>query len=211
MRSNFFAVVDKWQAELILSEHAKTFRSVYGSSSTSTKSLVSLPPSIAQLFFAEPSLLENHHLSALLDSTVSIPSSRSGPVTALGLTPALVRLLSSSNQSRRNWALAQLPATSRRPLSLKEWRDNGIGDEVQRLYHSAKGEELKGKWFVVNALLCSDSLSQEAVRDGLLGGCKVEGSSQRSELGLMAVLSGLLGSEADGMSSCVGIISLILS
>jgi senataxin len=197
-RNSFFGAVDKWQAGFILSENAKSSEPAYGSNSQSND-LVSLPSSILQLFLAEPSLLDIPELSAFLDSTTSASASRppQSHITTHGLTPILIRLLSSPDNARRNWALAQLPAAAWRPLSFQEWRDNGIGDELRRLYEGDLEVEPEARWEAIKAILKSNSLSREAVQDGLLGAASRRDQSQRSDWGVMVTLSGLLGSETD--------------
>ncbi|KAK4689196.1 senataxin, partial [Tremellales sp. Uapishka_1] len=196
-RTNFFAAVDKWQANLILSEYDKASETIYGASNSAT-TLLSLPTSIVQLLFSEPTLLSDPKISTLLDSTISSSSHSLGQssVTSLGLTPLLVCLLHSENSTKREWARSLLPSTSRRPLSFHDWCATGVGDQVQKLYSEIWEGDSKEKWRVTIDLINSGGLSIEAARRGLIEG-NVEEERKSSKRGLAAVLSGLLGTKSD--------------
>ncbi len=200
--TNFFGAVDKWQSTFILAQHAKASQPDYGSSSSSCNSTRTLPSSVIQLLFAEPSLLENPELSSLIDSVVSLsPPAVQSSITALGLTVLLVRLLTSPDRARRQWAIAHLPATARRPLSLQDWVESGIGGEIQRLYEGELEVELSVRCQAIKAIIESNSLSRDAVKNGLLGAQVGDKQDGRPYRGVMPALSGLLGAETDGEAS----------
>ena len=142
--------------------------------------------------------MDNPDMSSLLDLSISATSPRpaQSSVTAQGLTNNLVRLLSSPTRSRRQWALAQLPSAARRPLSLEQWRYNGIEDEVRRLYEGDLEVESEVRWEAVKALLKSNSLSLEALQHGLLGTASTP-SQKGFGRGIMSSLSSNLGGETE--------------
>lgn len=196
-RTNFFAAVDRWQGPLILAEHSKASQPTYGAAWTDT-SLLALPTAVIQLLFNEPTLLDNADISSLLDATIASSSQKTqktaSAVTHLGLTPVLIRLLSSPDQARRDWASSQIPATVRRPLTFGEWCSLGIGLEIQAFYGANDASSTEERWQTVQLIVQSRSLSPDTVRKGLLGGITTEGA-HGGRKGVMAVLSNQLGSE----------------
>ena len=123
----------------------------------------------------------------------------------MGLTVNLVKLLSSFHVSRRQWALAQLPFTARRPISLQQFCDDGIGYELKELYEGEFEPERAVRWEAINAIIGAGSLSLEAIQDGLLGKGATHSLSAGSRRGIMAFLSAMLGTETDGESICQSI------
>lgn len=202
-KRNFFRAVDQWQAELILKEVRHCNQQAYDSSSDSSdNSILNLATPVVQLLLSEPSLIDNPEIAEKIDSAVKYSAHIPLPaVTSLGLTPVLVRFLSSADPARRSWALAQLPAHARRPLSFDEWRSTGVGREIQHLYTGSGGAEVADRWQAVLQVITSGCLGTKAIEAGLIAGDIGEG---RITQGLMATLSHLLGSELDCESSFVG-------
>lgn len=194
-RTNFFAAVDRWQSGFILAEHQKDTEHYGSSSSTSAQTLFGLPSPILQSLFSEPSLLADETLSTLIDSSISLdPSQSQSGIAGPGLSPVLVKLLSAEAAPRRTWALAQLPLTSRNPLSFSQWCDSGIGLEVQALY-PGRSVRQEDRWTVLGALLRCGGLGPDAVDKGLLGGSITKDGRSQFSRGIMSVLSGVLGSD----------------
>ena len=142
-------------------------------------------------------------MAFLLDSTISskpdCPSQ--SVITMLGLTVNIVKLLSSPNLSRRQWALAQLPFTARRPISLQEFDDNGVGCELKGLYEGILEPERAVRWEAINAIIWAGCLSLDAIQNGLLGEGAKNGLGRESSRGIMVSLSATLGTETDRESS----------
>ncbi|ORY29551.1 SEN1 N terminal-domain-containing protein [Naematelia encephala] len=193
-RANFFKAVDSWQAPLILAEAAKASDPQYGDSASPINTVSSLSSPVTQLLLNEPSLLDNVEIASLIDNIInSLPGSPiRSTIVALGLTPVLIRLLSSPNEARRDFARTLLPACVRRPLSFDEFSDNGIGHEIQALYTGGDSIAIGERWSSVVELLKSKSLSDEVVNRGLLRG---EGLNSSGRL-IMSILSSHLGSDS---------------
>jgi hypothetical protein len=188
-RSNFFSALDQYQCKLILD----TLKS--SSSEAGSVSLFSLPPSTIQLLFSGPSLLANAEISTALDNAITRHYSSAQPnITSFGLSPLMIRLLSSASAKRRSWALSQLPACSRRPVSFDHWCDSGLGEQVQTLYtgtgDASQEERLKG----MEALLRCGALSADATEKGLIEGRLQQEGDENGQQGFMSFLSHLLGS-----------------
>ncbi|WRT65451.1 uncharacterized protein IL334_002394 [Kwoniella shivajii] len=194
VRINFFAAVDRWQSNLILNQVENSVKTAYGSSSSSSPSLYAISRPVVQLLFGEPSLLSDPSISTLIDEAVS-SSTVSSAVTSLGISPLLIRLLSSTMPARRQWAQLHLSSAARRPISFKEWCITGIGQEIQDLYNSALEIDEKDRWVAVNNIMKEGVLDREAIEKGLLGGQLEEASKSRTGRGLMAAIGALLGSD----------------
>jgi senataxin len=146
----------------------------------------------------EPSLLNDTSIALLLDRTAASSSSSAvSSITALGLSPMVVKLLSSPRTDLRRWALKQIPAMSRRPLSFEGWCENGVGVEVQNLYLGDGDLLVKERWSTLETLIQSGCLSVDAIQQGLLGGRTEVTEGCLTGKGIMAVLCGMLGGEAD--------------
>lgn len=160
--------------------------------------IFSLSTPMIQLLFSEVGLKSDPGISAHLDNAITANFSSPQPnITGTGLSPLLVRLLSSPKDKRRTWAISHLPACARRPLSFEEWCHSGVGEEVQALYSGTGGASTADRLAGIEALLRSGALSPQVVEKGVLGGQLDEISQDRSEQGLMATLSHLLGGQRD--------------
>ncbi|WWC87505.1 uncharacterized protein L201_002395 [Kwoniella dendrophila CBS 6074] len=193
VRVNFFAAVDRWQSALILKEVDDAAKTSYGSSSSSQPALYTLSRPSLQLFLSEPSLLNDPGLTPLVDQAVSSPSF-SPSITSSGLSPVLVRLLSSPDTIKRKWAFSQLSSASRRPVSFSNWCLLGIGHEVQELYNGNLDVTEQEKWGIIETLLKERVLDSQTIEQGLLGGQHEEDSKGKTGRGLMSAISVLLGS-----------------
>jgi senataxin len=150
---------------------------------------------MVQLLFSEPSLLTDPSIYTSLDNAITTNYSPAQPnVTSYGLSPLLIRLLSSPKAKRRTWAISQLPACARRPLGFVEWCRNGIGEQIQALYlgsgEASQADRLEG----MEALLRSKALSQDTIEKGLINGIVDESRTDHDDRGFMSTLSHLLGS-----------------
>lgn len=175
-----------------------------GEASTPSQNLFALPAALLQLLFSEASLLSDERVSAQIDHAIAITSSSAQPsITSSGLSPMLVRLLSSPRQKRRSWAMSQLPACARRPLSLEEWRSTGVGEEVKALYTGTGDASTSDRLSGMEALLQSKALSLETIQHGVIGGetSLDQGTHAGAETGFMSTLSHLLGGQVDRESS----------
>lgn len=122
-------------------------------------------------------------------------------ITSSGLSPMLVRLLASPSKERRSWALSQIPACSRRPVTFEEWCSSGVGDEVKALYTETGEVKVADRLAGIEVLMQSGSLSVDVIRKGIIEGIvEVDGHS-RPESGLMSTLSHLLGGQSDRKSA----------
>ncbi|WVQ83579.1 hypothetical protein IAT38_005720 [Cryptococcus sp. DSM 104549] len=210
VRKNFFATVDKWQGALVLAKVEKAADPGYRGTTSSSPKIYALDRPMTQLLFGEPSLLNDDTISTLVDEAVQSATPPPTTLTALGITPTLVRLLASSDAERRKWALLQLPAASRKPLSFAEWCSLGIGIEVQELYGDVVALDGGAKWEAMAAIIRNKVLDKGAIEGGLLAG-QLEGEPRRKMgRGLMSVLSGLLGSDVPFFPSVLSCFSAIL-
>lgn len=108
-------------------------------------------------------------------------------------------ILQSPSERLRLWAIAQLPACAREPLSHAEWLSNGIGAELQAMALSSAGGYEEGaqlRWEAIRLVLETGVLSQEALERGLLEGERT-GWWASAERGVMAAIAGLLGGQSE--------------
>lgn len=198
LRRNFADAVDKWQAKLILDALSEARSSSAIDSSPNHTTIFSLPAPFIQLLFSEPNLLADSEISSNLDDAITAMSSSAQPnITAPGISPLLVRLLSSPREKRRSWAMSQIPACGRRPLSFKDWCSSGVGEEVKRLYSGSAEASTSDRLASMETILRSATLSSEAIEEGAIGGRVDETGRDRSETGFVSTLSHLLGGQAD--------------
>ncbi|WVQ62978.1 uncharacterized protein L199_001127 [Kwoniella botswanensis] len=212
VRINFFAAVDRWQSALILNHVGDATKTAYGSSSSSIPTLYTLDRPVIQLLLGEPSLLNDHNdtgISSLVDEAVS-STSTSSSITSMGLSPLLIKLLSSPNEGRKKWALSQLPPASRRPVSFSDWCSLGIGYEIQELYNGKVEIDEGDRWKMVEALLRDRVLHDQTIEKGLLGGQLEEDPKGRKGRGLMSALSTLLGSDVPYFPELLSCFSTLL-
>jgi senataxin len=194
-KENFFRALDEWQSTIVLD----VFNS--SSSDTSSSTLFSIPISAIQLLFSTPSLLANNEIATLFDNAITTQFSSAQPnITSFGLNPLIVRLLSSPKAKRRTWALSQLPACARRPLSFDHWCDFGIGEQIQALYSGTGGTSQADRLEAMEALLRCGALSVEAIHQGLIEGKLDKDGEEHGQGGFMSMLSHLLGSPSEGQS-----------
>lgn len=194
-RVTFFSVIDRWQSAFIL-QHVSPTDTSYNTHDSTGSTLESLPGPMIQLMFAEPSLIDAEELAKLVDATVENgPATPMGKIASAGITPLLIRLLSSTLPERREWALAQLPGTCRRKLTYRLFMDTGVKEEIEDLYMGKRGMSPGDQWSLVEAIIASGGLSEDAIEGGLLS---PEGTSARR--GIMPVISALLGTSSDGES-----------
>lgn len=169
------------------------FRS--GSSDTSSSILFSIPPSSIQLLFSTPSLLANTEIATLFDNAITTQFSSPQPnITSYGLSPLIIRLLSSPKAKRRTWAVSQLPACARRPLSFEHWCESGIGEQIQALYTGTGDVGQADRLEVMESLLRCGALSVETIHRGLIEGKLDRDGEEHGQAGFMSMLSHLLGS-----------------
>ncbi|WWD16760.1 hypothetical protein CI109_101192 [Kwoniella shandongensis] len=210
VRKNFFAAVDKWQGALVLSEAEKASELGYGGTKSSTPALYALSRPTTQLLLAEPSLLDDPDISSLLDkavtSTVNPPSS----LTSLGITPALIRLLSSSDTGRRKWAISQLASAARRPVPFAEWCSIGVGIEIQEIYCGNAEMEESLRWQIMESIVKEKVLTTDTLQKGLMEGRLEEDLKAKTGRGLMSVLGSLLGSDVPYFASVLSCFATIL-
>jgi hypothetical protein len=198
---DFFNAIDTWLSSVILLATSSQAKSAY---STSTPSVLSLPPPIFQLLLGEPTVLQRVEITELLllaleESKVPSGTLKTAAASSLGITTGLFYLLQSPSDPIRLWATAQLPACSRRPLSLAEWVGNGLEAELHAMAMSSAGGYEEGadmRWEAIRLLLESGVLSQEALELGLLEGER-KGWKSSEERGVMSVLAGLLSGQSD--------------
>lgn len=114
----------------------------------------------------------------------------------------LVRLMASSSKERRLWAISQVPACARRPLTFEEWCTSGVGDEVKALYTESGDVKVADRLGVMALLLRSGALSAEVVQKGLVDGVMDVNGSSRPESGLMSTLSHLFGGQSERKFVC---------
>ena len=194
-RTNFFAAVDKWQSDLLLEELRKEQRGRSGGELSTSVNIFDLPSPVVQLLSNEPQILKVPEIERLVDESIR-RSTRSVPqATSLGLTSLIAHLLSSTDSLRREWAMNQLVGCAQRPISLEEWFDNGIGEDVQHLW-TANLDHAEPRWSALEQLLRSRCLSLEVIQIGLLEG-KSSSATDRTTRprSVMAALGQVLGSE----------------
>lgn len=198
---DFFNAIDTWLASVILLATSSQAKSAY---SATTPSILSLPPPVFQLLLGEPTVLQRPEIAELLllalEASTAPPSTlKTAAASSLGLTTGLFYLLQSPSDPIRSWAIAQLPACSRRPLSLAEWLSNGVESELHAMAMSSAGGHEEGadmRWEAIRLLLESGVLSQEALELGFLEGER-KGWKPSDERGVMSVLAGLLSGQSD--------------
>jgi senataxin len=183
--------LDDYQCKLILD----TLKSLSGSDSPT---LFGLPSSTIQLLFSGPSLLANAEISTALDNAITIHYSSAQPnITSYGLNPLMVRLLSSASAKRRSWAISQIPACARRPVSLEHWCDSGLGEQVQALYTGTGDASQEERFKGMEVILRCGALSADAVEKGLIEGRLQPEGEDGGQQGFMVMLSHLLGSPSE--------------
>ncbi|KAK8861338.1 hypothetical protein IAR55_002157 [Kwoniella newhampshirensis] len=210
VRKNFFGAVDEWQAALVVSEAEKVSQPGYGGTASSTPALYSFSRAAVQLLLGEPSLLADSDIESLFNTAIA--SSMKPPLsfTSRGLTPSLIRLLSSPDTAHRQWAMSQLPAAARRPLSFAEWGSIGIGHEFQDLISGNTELEEGERWQIVETIVKEKVLDTETVQKGLLEGKLDDELCIKTGRGFMSVLSGLLGSDVSYYPSVLSCFAAVL-
>ena len=192
-QTNFFAAVDKWQIQFILS-FLPNPRPPDPNQPGIT--VLTLPVAILQLLFGEPSIMKDPHLSTLINGGIlSAPDEPQPLVTALGLTLGLLLLLFSPSSSARHWARTQLPACSDHPVTFEDWCDLDVG-------HKLLEEVLQpdfAAWEDMTCLIKRGAFSSETIRQGLLGGHIETATADKTiARGIMGVLRGRLGNDNAG-------------
>lgn len=135
-------------------------------------------------------------MDAMIDAAIKDNPTASIPgVTALGVSPIIVRLLRSPVEGRRRWAEVQLNACGKRKQSFDAFAGSGFQEEIEELYGDQTLPE-KIKWAALRALLKAGCLVTEAVERGLLCGESITGTP-RSKKGILSVVVPLLGKESD--------------
>ena len=188
--------MDKWQADHILRHVDHPARS---SSLDAQTTLSGLSRSLTQLLLGDPSLLKNAQISSLLDRTIALAPKTSN-VVAFGLTPVLVRLLSSPSAERRKWAVSLLTAAGRHPVSLHEFEETGIGTEIVRLYAGDGDISTLERWRTIHKMLKTECLNRHAIIEGLIALPTGKVASTGHE-GIVAYLIPLLSQPEEGESN----------
>jgi len=142
--------------------------------------------------------LANAEISTALDNAITIHYSSAQPnITSYGLNPLIVRLLSSASAKRRSWAISQIPACARRPVSFEHWCDSGLGEQVQALYTGTGDASQAERLIGMEVILRCGALSADAVEKGLIEGRLEPEGEERGQQGFMSMLSHLLGSPSE--------------
>jgi len=109
----------------------------------------------------------------------------------------MIRLLSSASAKCRSWAISQIPACARRPVSFEHWCDSGLGEQVQALYTGTGDASQEERFKGMEALLRCGALSADAVEKGLIEGRLQVDGEESGQQGFMVMLSHLLGSPSE--------------